>query len=248
VDRVLRTILRRTTQLLLLLFLPIAIGGVVAYIQPRPYQSTATIWALHRYEAITATSVDSNNLATPAETQATALTELLQSRSFSLAVAQEAHLASTLKDSVAANPQSREDALYTDISQHVLATPQGYDLFTISYVNTDPRIAQQVVAAVIDNYGLESQHLVSTEGQNLLGTYQTQLAQAQRDEQKAALAQSEYARSNQQLTPIELQSDPQYNQLQGQTQQAQSNVQNIETAINTLETEIATHGIGAASV
>jgi len=248
VDRVLRIIIHHPIQLLFLLILPVAIGGAIAYLQPRQYQATATILALHRYDTLTATSVDSANLATPAETQATVISELLLSRSFTLAVAREAQLASTLNASALATPQSRDDALFADISQHTLAQAQGYELFTISYTNTNPQMAQQVVAAIVDNYAQESQHIVSNEGQTLLETYQTQLTQVERAQQNAVLAESQYIQAHQTLTQSQLQSDPQYQQLHTQTLRAQLNVQNIETSITSLEQEIATHSIGAASL
>lgn len=247
-DRLLRTIVHRLIQLLLLIFLPVAIGGLVAYHSPRQYQATAMLWALHKYDTLTATSVDSNNLSTPAETQVTELSELLQTRSFSLAVAQEAHLAETLAAHVRDNPQTRDDALVSDISQHVQVQTQGYDLFTITYTSTDPQIAQRVVAAVIDNYGQQSQRNVAPEEQNLLKTFQTDLSLAQQYVQSAVTAELQYTQSHPKLTELDLQHDPQYQQLHAQTQQTQLNLQSIQTGLSTLEQNITTHRIIAANL
>lgn len=247
-DRVFRTITHRPIQILILILLPLAIAGAVAYLFPRQYQATATLLALHRYDVLTATSLDNSNLATPAETQTTALSELLQTRSFSLAVAQEANLAETLKAQLRDDPQSRDNALVADISQHVQVQAQGYDLFTITYTGTNPQITQQVVAAVIDNYGQESQLIVGAEGQNLLVTYQTQLTRAEQSTQSAAAAESQYILLHPKLTQIEMQNNPQYQQLHAQTQLAQLNEQNLQASINTLEQDILNHGIVAASL
>jgi uncharacterized protein involved in exopolysaccharide biosynthesis len=245
--RTLEAILRHPLQLLLIILLPIVIGGGVTYRSPLQYQATAMLWALHKYETLTATSVDSLNLDTPADTQATALSELLQTRSFSLAVAQEALFAETPRSQGGTNLQSADTALAADISQHVLVQTQGYDLFTISYTATNPQIAQQVVAAVIDNYGRQSQLIVVKEEQSLLETYQTQLSQAQLAAQSALTAYSQYVLHSP-LVQSQLQIDPQYQHLQVQARQAQRNLENVQASIDTLKQDIATHRIIAASL
>lgn len=224
------------------------IGGVVTYRLPRQYQATATLWALHKYDTLTATSIDYTNLDTPANTQATALTELVQSRTFSLAVAREALLAEMHGSQMGASLASQIPIVATQISQHTQVYAQGYDLFIISYTTTDPQLAQQVVAAVIDNYGQQSQLVVATDEQNLLNTYQTELNQANLDVQNAVAAQSQYFQSHSQLPYSQLQDDPIYQQLQAQTRQVQLNLQNIQASIDTLKQNIATHRIIAASL
>lgn len=247
-DRVLRAIIHHPVQLLVLILLPVAIGSVVAFRLPRQYSATATLLALHQYDSLTATSIDSSSLDTQAGTQVTALNELLQSRSFALDVAQEAKLASTLKAEVSADPSSRNDAMVTDISQHVIAQAQGSDLFTITYTGTDPQITQRVVTATLDHYQQVIQATVASEGQKLLGTYQTQLAQAQQTAQLTAAAESDYTQAHPLTTGVALQQNPQYQQLQAQAQQAQQNLQNIQAGITTLEQDITTHEIVAASL
>src|SRR2546421_7366584 len=148
---------------------------------PRTYQSTASLWALHRYQVIGVTGPESDLLSTPAQTQATALSELLQSRVFALSVAHATSLSSTLDASVQKDPQLRDDALFNEISQHVQVGAQGYNLFTITYVNHNPEVAQQVVQAVIQNFGLQSQGFSVVEGQLLLESYQTELVKAKQD-------------------------------------------------------------------
>src|SRR5256885_4691693 len=113
VRRTIEAIFRHPILLLVLLIVPTAISLVVAYLLPRSYQSSASLWALRRYEIIGATGPESNLLATPSETQVAALTELLQSRVFALSVAKSTNLVSTLKlsQSVLSNPQLLDDAL-----------------------------------------------------------------------------------------------------------------------------------------
>ena len=99
--------------------------------------------------------------ATPADTQATALTEFLQTRTTALAIAKAANVASTLNlsDSVRSNPALLDDALYDEISRHMTVTVQGYNLYDISYANPNPVIAQKVVDTAIQTYRVQSQDL-----------------------------------------------------------------------------------------
>ena len=234
-DRVRRTISRHLLRLLLIVFLPLLIGVGVAYLLPRQYQATATLWALHNYNTLTATNLDASSLDTPAESQATALSEMLQTRSFALAVAQEAKLASSLGGDVT------DDALIAAVSQSAQVTAQAYDLFTIQYTSDDPVVAQQVVQAIIDQYNQEIKKTASAEGQNVLQPYQAQLAQAQQDAQNAQDAQTQYLAAHPQETPDQLQADPVYQQLHLQVQQTQQKVQALQNIINALEEQIASH-------
>jgi hypothetical protein len=248
VSRALRTIVKNPFQLFILLLLPIAIGSMIAYLQPRQYQASATLWALHRYDTLTATSVDSTSLDTPAETQATVLTALVQTRAFSLEVAKEAKLASTLPAQVQADPQNRDDALVNDISHNTVVQATTNDFFVITYTNADPQITQKVVAAIIDFYGQQIQHTSATDEKVLLATYQTQLAQAQQQNQNAVAAESHFQQTHPLLTGNALQQEPQYQYLYGQTLQAQQNLQNIQTSIITLQQDITTHAIIASNL
>ena len=144
--RTLEAIFRHPFQLLLMIVLLPVVGVAVAYVMvPRTYQSSASLWALQRYFVIGSTGPESDLLSTPAQTQATALTELLQTRSFVDSVVKGIDLAPTLSlgSAVMNNPQLLEDSLYTEISKHTVITPSAYDLFEISYVNRNPYVAQQ---------------------------------------------------------------------------------------------------------
>lgn len=249
--RTLEAIFRRPFQLLLLIIVLPVLGVAIAYfVIPHTYQTTATLWALRRYEIIGATGPESDLQATPADTQATALAELLQSQAFVLTVAKESNVVSTLHldSSVLSDPQRLDNALYAEISKHVLAVSLGYNLFTISYANHIPAIAQQVVEAVISNYGKQSQAFSIAEAQQLLGNYNTQLAKAQQDANAAVAAESKYLQQHPNVTKADLATDPQYVQLDTQKQQAQATLQNIQTNISTVNQEIAAQGSSSDSL
>lgn len=243
---VLESIFRWPGRLLLFLLLPPLLSvAIVYFLVPRTYQSVTSLWATQRYFIIGSTGPESDLTASPAQTQATALTELLKSRAFALTIAGETNLASTLSSSARSDPQQLRDALYAEISQKVLVAPQGYNLYTITYTNRDPKVAQKIVQAVIQNFALQSQHFTKAEAQNLLLAYQTQLAQAQEAEQKAAAAEEQYIQDHPDLTPVDLINDPNYTLLHSETQQALAHTQNIQNTIDTINQEIAEQGTGA---
>ena len=249
--RTLEAIFRRPLRLLaLFVLLPLISIAFVYFSVPHMYQTTATLWALRRYEIISVSSINTNSdlLATPAQTQATALSELLQTRTFALAVALGTDLASTLNPDVRANAQLRDNALFQELSVHVQVQTQGDNLFVITYANHSPQVAQQVVAAVIHNYGLEIQNISAAGAQTLLSGYQTQLANAKKDVQTAVAAQTRYIQTHPNLTGNDLLADPRYTLLQAQTQQAQLTVQNIQNQIATIEQEIAAQGTSPAGL
>lgn len=244
----LEVIFHRPLQLLALIILLPVVGLGIGYKLPRSYQSSATLWALYRYVVIGATGPESDLQSTPATTQANALSELLLSRSFALAVANATDLPSTLPASTRASQQLRDDALFADISAHVQVASQGYNIFGITYTNASPKVAQEVVQATIQNFGEQSQGFSVVEAQHLLDGYQSELANAKQNVADAITAQSKYAREHPTLSQTDLLADPQYALLQIQTQQAQSTLTTIQSNIATVRQEIATQGTGNGSL
>jgi hypothetical protein len=214
------------------------------YFMPRSYQASASLWAFQRYEVISTTGPESDLQSTPAGTQATALTELLQVHAFDLSVANATSLPSTLPADVKADPAARDDALINAVSK-VQVAAQAYDLYIITYTNPDPHVAQQVVQAVIKNFGLQSQGFSFIEAQSLLAGLQTQLAKAQQDASNAVAAESKYIAAHPSLSKTDLLNDPQYQLLQAQAQNTQTTVSNVQTNINTIKQQISAQGSGA---
>jgi hypothetical protein len=149
--RVLETIFRRPFRLLLVLVLLPAVSVALAYALPHSSTASANLWALLPYQAPNAN--DSGSPTTPAQTQATALSELLQTRTFALRVANTASLNGMLPPNQRNTPAG-QDALFTEVSHHVQVTSEGNNLFTITYTNQDAQLAKWVVGAVITEYGV----------------------------------------------------------------------------------------------
>jgi hypothetical protein len=214
------------------------------------YQATASLWALHRYAVIGATGLESNLNATPAETQATALSELLQTRAFALTVAHGTNLAATLKldSSTMSDSQLLDEALYNEISRKVQVTPQSYNLLEVIYANPNPQVAQQVVEAVLNDFGIQSVGFSLLEGQRLLEGYQPQLVTAQSAADAAAKAESQYIAAHPNLTPNQLPNDPQYALLDAKRLLALNTLQNLQNTIATIKQAIGAQGQTAAGL
>ncbi|MBV9713461.1 MAG: hypothetical protein JO011_21360 [Ktedonobacteraceae bacterium] len=247
-SRVLEAIFRHPLQLFLMLTFPIVVGLAIAYVLPRSYQSSASLWALRRYEIIGATGPESDLQSTPATTQVAALSELLQSRDFSLAVAKSTDLASTLK-LTSSNPQLVDDALSQEITKNVVVTVRGNNLYEVTYMNKNPHVAYQVVAAVIKEFQSQGQGISVVEGERLLQGYQSQLTQAKDAADNDAKTEAQYLIDHPDLTkaganPL---NDPEYALLDAKRLQSQSTLQNLQTTIATINEEIATQGTGTDS-
>jgi uncharacterized protein involved in exopolysaccharide biosynthesis len=243
-NRIFEIIFRRLIRLLVLIILLPAVGVLIAFFLPRSYQSTATLWALRTYQVIGATgnAVDpqSNTPLTPAQSQVNTLTELLGTLDFSVTVAKESSLTTTLhlSSSTLANPQLLDNAYFQEISRHVRVTALGYDTFSISYTNENPEEAQRVVEAVIHNYALQTEQLIVLQGKNLLQSYQSQLEQAKQNLDSALAAEASYVSQHPGVAGAGVSTDPKYVLLQTQVQQASDTYSAILKNISTVNQQI----------
>lgn len=243
-NRILEIIFRRLKRLLVLIVLLPVVGVIIAFSLPRSYQSTATLWALRTYQVIgtTGPAIDpqSNTPLTPAQSQVNTLTELLGTLGFSVTVAKESSLALTLhlSSSTLADPQLLDDTYLQEISRHVRVTALGYDTFSISYTNEDPKEAQRLVELVIQNYALQTQQLIALQGKNLLQSYQGQLNQAKQNLDTALAAEAGYVSQHPNVAKETVSTDPQYVLLQTQVQQASDTYSAISKNISTVNQQI----------
>lgn len=235
--KVIEILFRNKGKLVALLLLPVLVSGVIVFFLPRSYQATARLWALQRYAVISATGIESDIQSTEAMTQATALNEFLQTKTFDLAVAKDTDLAKHV-GVPQSDTQNLQDALYAEISTHVVVTPSSQYLFSITYTNANPLVAMQVVKAVITHYSIESAAYATAEGAQLLSSYQGQLTTAQQQAESATQKAVDYFQAHN-LTATTSQSDPQYQALSQQALQAQTALAAIKTNINTINQSLA---------
>lgn len=241
-QRVLEIVFSRWIQLIALLVVPVVIALGIVLAQPRQYEASATIWALRRYEVVGATGAESDLNATAAETQATAITEILQTKTFALAIARQANLASTYSASARSNQDQLDSAMFDDISTHVTATPVGAYIVSITYDNKSPAIAKAVVKAAIDEYGTSAAAFATSESKQLLLIYQEQLQQAQGASKTATAAAATYLREH---PGADTNQDPQYQALTTAATNAVGNVTQIQGQIDTINNTIQTIGVGS---
>ncbi len=247
--RMLEGLFRHPAQALTLFLTPIALSMAVLLVIPGSYKATASIWALRPFTVIGATGPEADRLATPAESQATAIDEMVQTRSFALAVAHSTHLASELSASTRANPQLAEDTLYHAIAGGVFVSAQGYNLITISYTDNDQHIAEEVVAAVIAQYGAQGPALAVSKGQQLITDDTSQLLQIQATADAAIQAEASYlANHPQDHDPQVALEDTQYQLLHVQSQQTQAQVTSLQSAIDVSTQNVASLSTGAAGL
>lgn len=250
--RWLETVFRYPLRLLaILIVLPLIGVGVAYFITPHTYQAAARLWAYQRFGVITTTGTDSNLYETPAQTQATALTELLNSRSFALSVTRGIDIAPTLQlsSSVLSDPQKLDDAIAANISKNVIVTPLDYSLYTVTYISTSAVVAQQVVVAVVTQFNSQGIQYAYGNAQRLLQIYQGQLIQAKQAAAQALEAEQTYKSQHPELNRpgVAPDNDPQYAALDAQRQQAQTDVQNIENNITGLTMQISAEGTNMES-
>ncbi len=245
VRRVLEALFGHRIQLALLTLIPLAVGLVVAQSVPRKYDATASVWALRPFESVGINGPVSDPYASPAQTQATVLKELLQTRSFALDVANQTDLVSTFPASTRANPQKLNDAIATDIATNVLVTPGGVNLYMISYTSSSPVVAQQVVAAVIHDFGPRSGEFASAAGQQLQQFYQSQMDQLQKNLEAAVAAEGKCTRASAYADPSQ---DPACLLLHNQTLQAQSQLAAAQSQLGSINSQVALNGTSSNSL
>ncbi|HEX8982185.1 MAG TPA: hypothetical protein VF792_05405 [Ktedonobacterales bacterium] len=247
--RMLEGLFRHPAQALTLFLTPILLSMAVLLVIPGSYKATASLWALRPFTVIGATGPEADRLATPAESQATAIDEMVQTRSFALAVAHSTHLASELSNSTRANPQLADEALYHAISAGIFVSAQGYNLVTISYTDSDQHIAEEVVAAVIAHYGEQGPALAVNKGQQLIADDTSRLPQLQATADAAIQAASSYlANHPQDHDPQVAMADMQYQLLRAQAQEAQAQVTSLQSTIDVSSQNVASLSTGAAGL
>ncbi len=243
--RILETVFSHRLRLLALIILPIVASLAVELRVPRLYEASGSLWALKSYAVIGATGPESSLTATPAETQASVIFELLQTRAFDLTVAHATDLPATLSGASAVTPQALDDALAKEIATKVVVTSKSGNLIVLTYVNVNPVVAREVVKAVIDNYGKQSASLASLEGQRLLQGYQDQLAVAQKNAQAAVDAEQAYLASHPGIDPAH---DPQYAVLRSKAEGANGTLASVQESITNVSTQLHTLGNGEGSL
>jgi hypothetical protein len=242
--------------LVILIVLPIIGFGIAYLTAPRNYESTARLWAYQNLGAITAANPNANSYDTPAQSQATTLSGLLNTRSFALSVAAGAGLDKTLKsqggsNSNGNNRQYLEDAIFANISRNVIVAPQTDKLYMISYTSTSPTLAQKVVNSVITQFNTEGAKYTYGNAKNLLQIYTVQLDEIKKEVNKDRESEQNYLKSHPEYTQAggpNPTNDPQYAALFAKRQQDELRERSLQTNIDNINQLIGTDGSSLQNV
>jgi uncharacterized protein involved in exopolysaccharide biosynthesis len=247
VYRTLEVIFRHLTQLLLLLIVLPSLGLAVAFLLPRTYQTDAKLYAKHRQAVIGTTGPEANLQATPAQTQVTAMTEMLRSKTYALKIAKNSNLvgAMDLSADILTNQQKLDDTLYDEISKKVTVTEDGYQTYIISYECRDATIAKQVVASTIDTFSLYNQEVIAPEGNRYKNILLTQKQAAQKEADDAYNALRGYAQQHPNSNTV---NDAVYAGYNDKYRDANQKVTDIQGRIDVIDQQILTQGTGEGTL
>jgi uncharacterized protein involved in exopolysaccharide biosynthesis len=191
---------------LLLLTLPIAIALIGAFgvvvAQPRVYSSSVKIWVDRSSYGLTASD---NSYLTPAQEQSDVISELLRTRSFSLAVGKQGEIADELRSRAASNasqpiaklqsflglgsnalsPSSSsdavDDAVYAAVTKYATVQPTGPQIITVTYTDNDPQVAAATAQAVFDQFVVQLLSTKRDQTKAAVDFYTTQVKGAESD-------------------------------------------------------------------
>ncbi|HXZ98794.1 MAG TPA: hypothetical protein VEK76_00440 [Candidatus Binatia bacterium] len=239
--------------------LPIVIGLVVAagyeLVQPRTFTSTADLWVDASTPGQSGTT--SNQYVDPSTTQESVIQELVDTRSFDIAVGQVGGLSAFLAAHPGAEvtgiaavpglgelfksaPGSVDDQVATMIPAELTITATGPQVITISATGPTPAVTEGIINAVVSQYELNVVQAATTTDQTAVSYYTQQLAQAQTTLNQAESAYTDYVQANPTVIKnggtsaqlIELQqsvanAQSNYQSVNNQLQQAQLNLANV---------------------
>jgi uncharacterized protein involved in exopolysaccharide biosynthesis len=131
------------------------------------FQATATVWA--EKPSFLDTGQDWNQWITPAQNQAGNVQEFVQTNSFALDVLRQTDLSSRLGNELLAQQtliQFRRNLAVNAVGTHLIA---------IAYTDPNPKVAPQVVSAVISTFNKEVLANATSDGSVTIAFYQKQL-------------------------------------------------------------------------
>jgi uncharacterized protein involved in exopolysaccharide biosynthesis len=165
-----------------LLCLPIVLGALAAasflFTMGKTYKSTATLWVDTTATAPSSIGDGSGSsplAQPPAAAEQSLLTELLTTRAFTAAVAQNSLLGKTLGDAGAI----REGAVALLGSGQVTTAVPGGQVLQVSYSASSPAMAKSVLGAVIDQLHTYTGRLSSERDQAAIAYQREQVSLAQ---------------------------------------------------------------------
>jgi uncharacterized protein involved in exopolysaccharide biosynthesis len=172
--RYLRTLLRHWALYVIpLLVLPV-IMTAYGYVTLRTYQSQANL-IFERPSFLPSVGIEWDTSQTPAQNQAGAINQMLQTRGFMMGIAARTDLAAVYKLKTQAGQDAAIARLTDDLN---VQAGKGPDLIVVTANDRMPRIAQQAARALIDQYAAYYAENRLTDDQNDIKFFTDQATQA----------------------------------------------------------------------
>ncbi len=187
------------------------------------YTSTATVYVVKA-----AVNTGDNPYATPAQNLNAGLAEAIHSQqSFVLKIANQTDMPKSYPKGTA----DIDDQMVARIRAGMVITTTGTHYIVITYNDRDPRIAAQVVNAVLPAYVAQSIQFAQQNADNLIAEYRSQYQAAQ---DQYITDSDQYKNYIQQHPDINVDTDPTLAQLQAQVKTDLNNIQAYQQKIQNL--------------
>ncbi len=212
-----------------LLILPAIIIPLIVVFMVRSlassYTSSATIYVVKA-----AVNTGDNPFSTPAQNLNAGLAEAIKSQqSFVLKIAEQTDMPKTYPKGTA----GINDLMVARIRAGITITTTGTHYVVITYNDPDPRVAAQVVNAVLPAYQAQAIEFAQQNAQNLIAEYRTQYEAAQNQYVTDSNQYKDYIQQHPDVNPD---TDPTLAQLQAQVKSDLNNIQTYQQKIKNLET------------
>jgi uncharacterized protein involved in exopolysaccharide biosynthesis len=179
--------------------------------QPPTYDSTVRLWT-ERQTLVP--NPNDNPYVTPAQEQASVLTELLNTKYFCVKVGSRSPLAESLASSSGSRPgpvqqvlsklglggapaghlsgRALDDAVFQAVSRQTTVVPAGPEIVAVTFRGGSPELASQVAQAVADQFIEETLTSQRVQASAAVDFYASQVKQAQTDLQAADTQVDQY--------------------------------------------------------
>jgi capsular polysaccharide biosynthesis protein len=186
------------------------------------YQSSATIYVGNSY--VTLPSSSGSPFLSPAQNLGSSINDYLKSRSFVLGMAEQTDMPKTY----AKGTGGVADLMVARIIAGLSLTAVGSRTLSVTYTDTNPRVAAQVINALINQYKIRVVQDAQTQADQTVQFYQQQLQQ----DQAALATANEQLQSYTQSHPNVDINDPALAQLNSNYQLA---LQQVQSDISTIQ-------------
>src|SRR5919109_1919581 len=201
-ERYFETIFRHRRPLVAIILIALLAGTAFVMIQPRTYEATGRMW--FQSTNIAGDTSPTNNYLSPADVATNVFLELLNTRTFCLAVGKRGPLTRYLSQpghmpapdpitavsgavenlrggaSASNGQQALDDAVQTVLQKRVRVVGTGPQIVTIVFDFTDARVASDTLSALLEQFSDEVLTAQRVQNQQQLNFYEQQVNNQQK--------------------------------------------------------------------